>query len=377
MMRSGSKRVRLVLVAGLAAPLLAACGSGSEGTTDAAKTTVSSAADAEAQLDSSAAAGETRRASPGCMGAPTRTAGLSRASITDADGTDHPYRLFEPDVAADEPTPLVLDLHGLTEPIDFHAESSATETVAGGDGATVVTPQGTPNPFRWNPIPGADNPDVIMLRTLIEEITSSHCIDLDRVYSQGISNGGIMSGILSCELDDVIAAVGLVSGIQRGCVDTSPIPVVVFWGELDTVLPYSGGVGAALLGGEPNVPTTVSVRPGGRWSPDGDYSGFPPVEVAVSQIARDNGCDAEPTTTMASEHVEHHVWRNCDEGADVEFYVVTNGGHTWPGSKKFIDMNGGDDAATAAITGVTTDEIDATSVMWEFFKAHPMQTPNS
>ncbi len=356
------RRVVPVVALGLAISL-AACGKAS--TTDQVGKASTTAATTTAEATT-----ETRRASDGCMGESTRTPGLSRSKIKGADGVDHPYRIFEPDVAADEPTPLLLDLPGLTEPIDFHAESTQAEAVAGGDGATVVTPQGTPNPYRWNPVPGPDNPDVALLRSLIDDIAESHCIDLDRIYVQGISNGGMMSGIISCELDDVVAAVGLVSGMQRGCEGSDPVPAIVFWGELDPVLPYSGGVGEALLGQGAGFPTTVSVRPGGRWSPAGDFEGFPPVEVSVSRWAADNGCAPEPTSTMAGEHVELHRWTGCRNGADVEFYVVTNGGHTWPGSKKFLEMTDRSDPLAVAV-GVTTDEIDASELIWEFFKAHP------
>jgi poly(3-hydroxybutyrate) depolymerase len=48
----------------------------------------------------------------------------------------------------------------------------------------------------------------------------------------------------------------------------------------------------------------------------------------------------------------------CQAGADVVFYTIEGGGHGWPGA--------GSDA------GVTTSEIDATGVIWDFFAAHPM-----
>ncbi len=48
--------------------------------------------------------------------------------------------------------------------------------------------------------------------------------------------------------------------------------------------------------------------------------------------------------------------------ADVVFYTVTGGGHTWAGGKAMPDF----------IVGKTTPDIDATRVMWNFFMEHPL-----
>ena len=48
--------------------------------------------------------------------------------------------------------------------------------------------------------------------------------------------------------------------------------------------------------------------------------------------------------------------------ADVVLYTVAGGGHTWPGGHPL----------PAFITGPTTDDIDATRVIWEFFRKHPL-----
>jgi hypothetical protein len=45
----------------------------------------------------------------------------------------------------------------------------------------------------------------------------------------------------------------------------------------------------------------------------------------------------------------------------VILYTIEGGGHTWPGGKHLAEW----------IAGRTTDEIKATSVMWDFFVQHP------
>ena len=48
--------------------------------------------------------------------------------------------------------------------------------------------------------------------------------------------------------------------------------------------------------------------------------------------------------------------------ADVVFYSVAGGGHSWPGGKTM----------PTAIVGKTTPDVDATRLMWNFFQEHPM-----
>jgi polyhydroxybutyrate depolymerase len=45
----------------------------------------------------------------------------------------------------------------------------------------------------------------------------------------------------------------------------------------------------------------------------------------------------------------------------VILYTVEGGGHTWPGGKHLAEW----------VAGRTTDDINATQLMWEFFVEHP------
>ena len=56
----------------------------------------------------------------------------------------------------------------------------------------------------------------------------------------------------------------------------------------------------------------------------------------------------------------------CPRGADVDFYRIEGGGHTWPGSEFSKQIE--------AAVGPTTFSISADEVMWKFFRAHPLQT---
>ena len=50
----------------------------------------------------------------------------------------------------------------------------------------------------------------------------------------------------------------------------------------------------------------------------------------------------------------------CPADADVEFYIVVGGGHTWPGSAF--------SRAIEAVVGYTTFDIDASELAWEFIE---------
>jgi polyhydroxybutyrate depolymerase len=52
----------------------------------------------------------------------------------------------------------------------------------------------------------------------------------------------------------------------------------------------------------------------------------------------------------------------CRDGAEVVLYSIRGGGHTWPGGPQYLP---------AFIIGKTSRQIDATSVIWSFFEAHP------
>jgi polyhydroxybutyrate depolymerase len=48
--------------------------------------------------------------------------------------------------------------------------------------------------------------------------------------------------------------------------------------------------------------------------------------------------------------------------AEVVFYTVAGGGHTWPGGGEM----------PVFFAGLTTHDVDATRLMWDFFQHHPM-----
>ncbi len=63
-----------------------------------------------------------------------------------------------------------------------------------------------------------------------------------------------------------------------------------------------------------------------------------------------------------SEVVTKLKWKNRKDRAEVIFYRIENGGHTWPGSPI---------VHTANWAGETNKNIVASELIWKFFAAHP------
>jgi len=78
-------------------------------------------------------------------------------------------------------------------------------------------------------------------------------------------------------------------------------------------------------------------------------------------MAEKNGCDRIPTTIPAQGEVSGYYFTDCDQNADVNYYIIDGGGHSWPGG----------DPLPKWIVGHTSDDIHATQTMWKFFVAHP------
>ena len=371
----GAGRAPLVVLALTAALVLASCSSGttqtganpsstgatgatgstgSTGATGAPGATVASGSDATGGPATGPA-----RPSAGCANATASAAVEPAADATiDVDGTTRTYRQFVPASATTgAPATLILDFHGLGGNRNQQALVSQWEARAAADHLVVLTPQGAGALPNWASTPADGNPDTAFIAALLDQTFAQRCIDTSRVYAGGISNGGLESSILSCKLADRIAAVGLVSGIvvPEPCRHETPKPAIVFWGLKDCVLPWAGGLGPCLMRTGSSV-AEGTARAGGA---------IPPVEDAVRAWAERNGCAADdPATSTAGDQVERRVYAGCPADAPVELYVVSNGGHTWPGSKAAATRDQGPDSPR----GITTMEIDATDLMWSFFQ---------
>ncbi len=263
-----------------------------------------------------------------------------------SNGEKRTYLLYVPaSYDPSTPTPLVISIHGYAEWPAHQMQTSRWNDLADRNGFLVVYPSGTRFPMRWRTSgePGsAQDPaiDVDLIADLIALIQRDYNVDPWRIYANGLSNGGGMSFLLSCELADQIAAVGMVSGAYlyswERCRPARPVPAVIFHGTADEIVPFEGGPSRAF---------------------DVD---FPVVRDWVSELALRNGCSGSPLELPITGAVTGTRYQACN--ADVDFYVIQGGGHTWPGGVPLPQW----------IAGLTSKDVDATALMWNFFQAHPL-----
>jgi polyhydroxybutyrate depolymerase len=277
-----------------------------------------------------------------------------RGSIATPDGGTRTYILHIPSgFSLTNAYPLVLVFHGgfgtgsrIEQGTDFDAKADASSFI-------VVYPDGIGH--NWNDGRGTANAeidDVGFVRRLIADLRSRLPIDGRRIYATGVSNGGMFSERLGCDLSDVLAAIGpdvgpMPTSLLPACKPAQPIAVIGIQGEADPIVPVNGG--------EVKSARFMGVGRGGT------------VESAATTMnfwAKANGCNPdatlqrEPPRVNDGTSVYKYSFSDCKSDAPVVYYIVRGMGHAWPPHTQPIPQ----------ITGPTSQNINATDVIWDFFR---------
>jgi len=254
-----------------------------------------------------------------------------------------------------EPTPLVMALHGGGGSAEkMNKLADRFNDLADQQTFIVAYPQGVDK--HWNDgreISGeTDADDVGFLSALIDHLAAEYNIDTQRVYATGISNGGLMSFRLACDLSDKITAIAPVAinlseALVAQCSPTEPISVLVINGTDDPLVPWEGGeieVGRQKRG---KVLSTANT-----------------IEFWVAQ----NHCTPSPVITQEpdndpddSTQVRREIYKRCDNGTEIVLYAIEGGGHTWPGGWQYLPE---------WVVGKTSRDINANQIIWCFFQTH-------
>jgi polyhydroxybutyrate depolymerase len=248
---------------------------------------------------------------------------------------------------AGRPAPLVISLHGGSLWGAAQRDISSWDRVADEQGIIVVYPSGIGGrgPRAWRAgEAGEQSVDVRFISDLIDTLSARYRIDPARMYADGMSNGGGMAFALACGLSTRVAAVGLVAPAVflrwNGCAGRRPVPMIVFHGTADRFIPYEGGKSFV-------APDVL----------------FPSIPEFVATWARRNGCAAAPVDSVLGDEVTRRAFGRCASQADVALYTIRGGGHTWPGGPPLAEW----------FVGRTSTTINATRLMWDFFREHPLQ----
>lgn len=265
------------------------------------------------------------------------------------DGLTRNYTLYIPaNYNATNSHPIVFNLHGYTSNGTAQASLTKMNAIADTAGFIVAYPEGTldnsSQPY-WNAGYGTGVDDIGFIDALIDTIAANYTVNLQRVYSTGLSNGGIMSNTLACALNHRIAAIAGVAGTmsvgqQAACSPSNKIPVLHIHGTSDVVVPYAGN--GALLG----------------------------VNALVTHWRTHNGLTSTSTTTSFSNtnlfdgSTANLIRYETGSTYPVHLIRVNNGGHSWPGSGVIVSGN-------------TNMDFDASLEIWKFFSQYNLLTSTS
>jgi polyhydroxybutyrate depolymerase len=298
--------------------------------------------------------------SPIAIDTPTESTGTSLSTLTGAippqggqrrelihQDRVRTYYLYTPSTFDfSRPLPLVIALHGGGGTGERFANTSAYDAVAEAESFIVVYPDGVNE--RWND--GRNNAeasvdDVSFIAALIQELSRIRSIDLAQVYVTGISNGGFMTGRLACDRPDLFAGYAIVAAslpgnIEDTCDVQNPGSILVIHGTADRFIPYEGGEDP---GGNPILS----------------------IPQATQFWAESNGCDPRGQTRWLSNRdrldrtvVTETHYANCTQNP-VQLLTIWGGGHTWPGG---VDQ-------PRWLVGITSQEVNASQRIWDFFQS--------
>lgn len=240
-----------------------------------------------------------------------------------------------------ENAPIVFVLHGYTSYDDWIFDYSNFETQADEHGFILIFPQGTiyqpTGETHWN-VGGwtsqSTTDDIDYIDSIIDYLDGNYRVNLNRIYSTGMSNGGFMSYVLACQLSHRIAGIASVTGSMTNqtfdeCDAKHPMPVMQIHGAKDNTVPYEGN------------------------------DNMKPIDDVMEFWVNYNACNVTPSETIIEDSDGDglggtlSVYNGCMNDVSVELYYLDGLRHQWPSLK-----------------GTRVFDIDSASVIWEFFSKY-------
>lgn len=317
-----------------------------------------------------------------CLANPPKGPGESVCTVPGFENRDFILEL-PPNFDGKAPLPVVFALHGgggrkeglltMTCKDANESDPSCLVSAAKDHGFVLVIPDGTESKLNLRTWGASEKvaglecvyaceqniDDIAYFNTLLEHVGKLVPIDPKRIFFTGFSNGAEMSHRIACEMADRVAAIAAVSGANMiaesgTCAPSRPVPVMQIHGKADPCWKFDGGVGTC---------------PG---QPEGAYGSV--VQSTIGTVDKPgwairNGCAADmPMTTMLPDTAtsdgtttEKQTFAGCK--ADVEFLIVTGGGHTWPGGDQYLSVD---------TVGAVSADFSASDTILDFFEAHPL-----
>ena len=178
---------------------------------------------------------------------------------------------------------------------------------------------------------------------MVEDIARAQSIDRKRIFATGMSNGGMMTYRVGCEMADVFAAIAPVAGAldTDGCKPSAPVSLVAFHGKADQHVRFDGGAPVKTVGSAPLAQSTS------------------PSPTPIDFWKREDRCETPVHEPEEGQHL-HEAYACRATSTAVELYAIDGQGQHGRATRRH-----------RAATSTPTTEISATSLMWDFFARHP------
>ena len=239
---------------------------------------------------------------------------ISQQTVYDSLFHDNVYRTYITYVPAiynsSNAVPLIFNLHGRGGNSFIAMNQADFRDIADTANFIIVHPKGLPNSngdSHWN-YGNSTGDDIGFINALYDKLIIDYNININKVYSVGMSNGGAMSYYLACDMSDKIAAIASVTGAMsyfqfQSCNPNHPTPLLQIHGTNDTIVNFS------------------SMTYGLEY-----WRSYNNCELIADTISIPDYVLNDSST------VDHILFNNGDNGVTTELFKIYNGGHTWPGS---------------------------------------------
>lgn len=248
--------------------------------------------------------------------------------------------------------PLLVAMHGGGGDMEHQSKDALYKQISKSDelGYVVVFPNGfsklNSGKFAtWNAgkcCGGArdtHSDDVGFIKELINKVEQQVSVDKNKVFATGMSNGGMMSYRLACEMSDVFKGIAAVAGTDNTveCQPKNPISILHIHAKNDDHVLFNGGAGKGL---ERNAEAVTD---------------FVSVPNTISKWVKFNGCGDTPKRALEKEGAYCDLYSGCKNNVEVKLCVTDTGAHSWPGGAKPRGE-------------APSQVISANDMMWDFFK---------
>jgi polyhydroxybutyrate depolymerase len=283
----------------------------SGGDASSAGDTGATAADATSPADASTDAAP---ALPACTGTPL-SVGDHEYTIQSKNGQKYSYILSVP--ASVDPTrraPVIVHWHALSSDPEEARKVTSIDAKGAAAKALLVFPRSPDK--SWDvgsccttTVGGTRRDEEVFARELIKDVIAKACVDEKRIYTNGFSNGGMISQLLACKMADVFAASAPLGSTLTSpaaeCKPSRPIPIFMLNGTADPLVGYNSPASSGGL----TVPEDVKF-----W-------------------AEKNGCTGAAETFLTKGKVTCTRYTHCSAGVEVAHCAVDGMGHCVPGMK--------------------------------------------